>query len=105
MRSRHRLPTPRSPRPSRRSAEPSHLRFGLVNAEDPRPARRRKLRSVSIKALPAMQLEIDKYYLRLCGIRTRQLAGRRTPIANGNVRILLARSILMEEEHDKNDNC
>jgi hypothetical protein len=65
------------------------------NVEDPRPARRRKLRSVSTEALPAMQLEIDKYHLRLRGIRTRQLAGRRTPIVNGNVTILLARSILM----------
>jgi hypothetical protein len=42
-----------------------------------------------------MQLEIDKYHLRLRGIRTRQLAGRRTPIVNGNSTTLLARSILM----------
>ena len=33
------------------------------NVEDPRPARRRKLRLVSTEALPAMQLEIDKYHL------------------------------------------
>jgi hypothetical protein len=30
------------------------------NVEDPRPERGRKLRSVSIEALLAMQLEIDK---------------------------------------------
>lgn len=48
------------------------------NVEDPRPTRRRKLRLVSTEALPATQLEIDKYHLRLRGIRTRQLAGRKT---------------------------
>ena len=65
------------------------------NVEYPRPARRRKLRLVSTEALPATQLEIDKYHLRLHGIRTRQLARRRTPIVNGNFTALLARSILM----------
>jgi hypothetical protein len=112
---------PSSPRPSRRSTEPSHPRIDQTHdqsgtsygrleelgygspldsqdqvggpqeqqqqqevgveamreedhkVEDPRPTRGRKLRSVSIEALPATQLEIDKYHLRLRGIRTRQL--------------------------------
>ena len=73
----------------------NHRTLGLINVEDPRPIRRQKLRLVAIKALPATQLEIDKYHLRLRRICTRQLAGRRTPIVNGNFTTLLARGILM----------
>jgi hypothetical protein len=91
--SRHRLPLPAPPRPP--AALLSHRTLGLINAEDPRPARRQKLHSVAIEALPATQLEIDKYHLRLPRICTRQLAGRRTPIVNRNFTTLLARGILM----------
>jgi hypothetical protein len=48
----------------------SHCTIRLINVENPRPARRRKLRSVSIEALLATQFEINKYYLRLYGICT-----------------------------------
>jgi hypothetical protein len=48
------------------------------NVEDPRPTRRRKLRSLSAEALPATQLEIDKCHLRLRRVRTQQLARRKT---------------------------
>ena len=72
----------------------SYCTLGLINVENP-PARRQKLRLVSIEALLATQLEIDKYYLRLPKICTRQLARRRTPIINGNFTKSLARSILI----------
>jgi hypothetical protein len=48
------------------------------NVEDPRPTRRRKLRSLSTEALPATQFDIDKYHLRLRGVRTQQFARRKT---------------------------
>ncbi|CZR52891.1 uncharacterized protein PAC_02768 [Phialocephala subalpina] len=70
----------------------SHRTLGLINAKGPRPARWQKLRLVAIEALPATQLEIDKYHLRLPRIYTRQLAGRRTPIVNGNFTTLLAKT-------------
>jgi hypothetical protein len=43
-----------------------------------RPTRQQMLSSLSTESLSAKQLEIGKYHLRLCGIRARQIAGRKT---------------------------